>query len=246
MTGPLAPWRARLASRRARTQWPILAVALTVALVTGALLAGMSVLVTATEELALRSVLGATPAERTRLEVRTTMSNLRGDVDAVAARSHAAAAEVLGPAPHTTTTHVASTLYLVLREGTTPAMAYAAAMQDVLEHVDLVAGSLPGAPFEADWTDEEGTTQSRTVIPVLAPEPTLEALDLELGDRVELRGTFGLGDRVLVQVTGTFAAHEPHGGFWRADRLSGTGWRPDAVVPGTGGSLTTDLVGPLL
>lgn len=246
MTGPLAPWRARLASRRARTQWPILAVALTVALVTGALLAGMSVLVTATEELALRSVLGATPAERTRLEVRTTMSNLRGDVDAVAARSHAAAAEVLGPAPHTTTTHVASTLYLVLREGSTPAMAYAAAMQDVLEHVDLVAGSLPGAPFETDWTDEEGTTQSRTVIPVLAPEPTLEALDLELGDRVELRGTFGLGDRVLVQVTGTFAAHEPHGGFWRADRLSGTGWRPDAVVPGTGGSLTTDLVGPLL
>lgn len=245
MTGSLAPWRSRVATRRARTQWPILLVALAVALVTGSLLSGMSILVSATEEFALRTVLAATPTEHTRVDVRTTMSDLLGDVDAAAERSHAAAADLFGPAPHSATSHVASTLYMVLRDEAPPAMAYAAAMEDVREHLDLVAGSWPGEPFEATVSDEDGESQS-VVIPVVAPEQILETFDVELGERLSLRGSFGLGDRVHVQVTGVFAATDPRGDYWRADRLAGTGWRPDAVVPGTGGGLTTDLVGPLL
>src|SRR5690606_32178168 len=34
--------------------------------------------------------------------------------------------------------------------------------------------------------------------------------------------------------------------YWRTDRSTGRGWRPDAVVPQSGGLVTTDLVGPLV
>jgi|GEM_PF-270258 len=244
--GSLAPWRLRTATRRGRTQWPILLVALTVALVTGSLLSGMSVLVTATEQFALSTVLGATDPARTRVDVRVAMDDLTGDIEGAATRSHAATAELFGPAPHTATSHVFSTLYAVLREDATPAMAYAAAMEGVRDEVDLVAGSLPGAPFEAEVLADDGLPMIRTVIPVIAPESIIEVFGIELGDRIELRGSYTIGDRVHVQVTGLFTAKEPGSDYWRADRTSGTGWRPDAVVPLSGGLITTDLIGPLV
>ncbi len=244
--GNLAPWRLRTATRRGRTQWPILLVALTVALVTGSLLSGMSILVSATEEFALSTVLGATDPTRTRVDVRVAMDDLTGDVEGAATRSHAAAADLFGPAPHTTSSHVFSTLYAVLRENASPALSYVAAMEGLRDEVDLVAGSLPGAPFEAEISDDDGEPVTRTVIPVIAPEAILEVFGIELGDRVELRGSYGLGDRVHVQVTGLFTAKEPGGDYWRADRSTGRGWRPDAVVPQSGGLITTDIIGPLV
>jgi len=243
--GTLAPWRVRTAARRGLTQWPILLVALTVALVTGSLLAGMSLLVDATERFALSTVLGETDPASTRIDVRVLMDDLDGDVEAAAERTHAALAEVLGPTPHSVSSHVVSTQYLVMREERSPAMAYLAALDGVQEHVELTAGSLPGAPFE-DEIVSDGETRTATVVPVLAPRQILEVLDIELGDRLELRGTFGLGDRVHVQVTGLYAAKEPGGDYWRSDRTRGTGWKPDAVVPQSGGLVTTDLVGPLV
>jgi len=244
--GTLAPWRVRTAARRGLTQWPILLVALTVALVTGSLLAGMSILVNATEQFALSTVLGEIEPDRTRVDVRVTMDDLTGDVEGALARTRTAAAELFGPAPHTSSSHVVSTLYAVLRESAPPAMAYVAALDGVQDEVELTAGSLPGAPFDAEVTGDDGERTTARIIPVLAPEQTLDVLGIELGDRVELRGSYALGDRVHVQVTGVFAALEPRGDYWRSDRLAGTGWRPDAVVPQSGGLLTTDLVGPLV
>src|SRR5690606_2716250 len=114
--GTLAPWRVRTAARRGLTQWPILLVALTVALVTGSLLAGMSLLVDATERFALSTVLGEADPAGTRIDVRVLMDDLDGDVEAAAERTHAALAEVLGPTPHSVSSHVVSTQYLVMRE----------------------------------------------------------------------------------------------------------------------------------
>ncbi|NLF03942.1 MAG: FtsX-like permease family protein [Actinomycetales bacterium] len=244
--GTLAPWRARVATRRGLTQWPILLVALTVALVTGSLLAGMSILVNATEQFALSTVLGEIEPDRTRVDVRVTMDDLTGDVEGALARTDSAAGELFEPAPHTSSSHVVSTLYSVIRETAPPAMSYVAALDGVQDQVELTAGSLPGAPFEAEVTGADGEQTTARIIPVLAPEPILDVFGIELGDRLELRGSFALGDRVHVQVTGVFAALEPGGDYWRSDRNAGTGWRPDAVVPQSGGLITTDLVGPLV
>src|SRR5690606_7905563 len=171
--GTLAPWRVRTAARRGRTQWPILLVALTVALVTGSLLAGMSILVGATEQFALSTVLGETDPTRTRVDVRVTMDDLTSGIEDAANRSHAAAADLFGPAPHSTSSHVVSTLYMVLRESAPPAMAYVAAMDGVQDEIELTAGSMPGAPFDAQVTGDDGATTTARVIPVIAPEQIL-------------------------------------------------------------------------
>jgi hypothetical protein len=220
----------RLAARRSRVQWALLAVVLLVSISSATLLGTLHLLAVATETFAARSALSDVPVEDVRVVHRTTPAP-GSDVSTVVTLSAAAASEHLGEVPYTTHTYIEGGLLAVPREDRPIALGYLGYTDTMEEAVELLEG---------DWPrDGAGPVE------VIVPARLLWDLDAEIGDTIDLAPVNAREDTTPVRVVGTWAPADPEATAWEFDRLDGEGHRPGVQVPFTGGLITTDGYGPL-
>src|SRR6187402_2568401 len=100
----MRPWRVRLAARRSRVQWALLAVVLLVSITSATLLGTLHLLSVATETFAARSALDAVPPSEVRVVHRITPSD-EATVDSILISSDAAVADHVADVPYTTFIH---------------------------------------------------------------------------------------------------------------------------------------------
>lgn len=225
----MRPWRVRLAFRRSRVQWALLAVVLLVSTLSSTMLSSLFLLSTATERFAAREVLSTAPDELTQVSARIEPD---GPVQDVAAGADAAGAEIFADIPFRTRAQIESTLVRVPRERAQPALAYLSYFDDVEDRVILGQGRWPEAGGDP--------------VEVAVPLSMLRDAGMVVGDTVEAADINTTTGRVDLVIVGAFEIREPGGDFWSADRLQGNGHDPDMIVPFSGGLVTTDGYGPLL
>lgn len=225
--GSHALWRTRLSIRRARIQWQLLAVVTAIAILASTLIASLTLLVSATELGAARGAM----ADATSAELRAVLVEPEQPTTAPRERVVEALDAVLGDAATSTSTSMALTKLLWLTgEDDVNRLVYLGDLEKVRDNANLVAGAWP----TADSTDE-----------VAMPEYGAAALSLGLGDTFTTVGSLATPG-VTVTITGLYRTENPDQTFWGSDRLDGAGHDPEFIVPGTGGSVVTDAVGPLV
>lgn len=231
MSTGLRPWRLRTSLRRSRTQWRLLAVVTAVATLACTFVAALGLLVSATEARAVRSALTEAEAADTDVTLRVTgpneaLTEVRAAVDA--------AVHTLVDADAGSVAFARSVLFNVLRTDQSPALTYVGEVDELDRHTVLAKGEWPST-----GTGPDG------VVPVAVPESGATALDLEVGDTVAL-SPFASGDATSVQIVGIYRTTDPGRRYWDADSLRGEGMDPAFSVPGSGGSVTTTAIGPLV
>lgn len=253
--GRVGSWRLRTATRRSRTQWRLLVVVSAVAVLACTLVTALSLLVSATEQRAVRSALTSAPVADTVVTVHVT--DLTAPAGEVRTAGDAAVTGMLAPAASATATGMAfSEINAVPRDGQASAIAYYGELDGVTAHARLIEGVWPASTRTGVTTDDDGTV--RTVVPVAVPEPAVESFGLALGDLLPTGPFFG-GDRYAAEVVGIYA---PDGGpsdsdladsdladglpYWTPDPLGGAGLDEAFAVPGSGGRVTTPAIGPLV
>ncbi|MCO7220732.1 hypothetical protein, partial [Klenkia sp. PcliD-1-E] len=217
---------------RSRAQRGLLGVVLVVLVGGLVVLACCALLLTAGADRARQSALAGTPAEDLRVDVELT--DLPADPAADAAAAGAELAAALAPLDPRTRTWTTSTLRDLPAGPDGRRLGWLAGVDDLTARADLVAGSWPGAPAGGAW-------------PAALPVAAAEALDLQVGDAVELAPSTGLEGAadtapVTVQVVGLV---QPRAGAWDLDRLDGAGTVPDLEF-GVFGSVRLPAAGPFL
>lgn len=226
----MRPWRVRLAARRSRVQWALLAVVLLVSVSSATLLGTLHLLSVATETFAAQAALDEVSAKDVRVVHRIT-PGASGDVDAIVELSSAAATAHLGSIPYSSSLFIEGGLLAVPREDRPIALGYLGYTDTLEESVRLLSGAWP--------------QDSPSAIEVIVPARLLWDLGVEVGDTIELAPVNARSQVRLVRVVGTWAPQDPADAAWELDRLRGDGHRPGVQVPFTGGLITTDGYGPL-
>jgi hypothetical protein len=202
-----------------------------VAILACTMVTSLGVLVVTTERGAVRGALESAPTEQK--DLRTWISRPTVTVDASRTAVNAAVQEVVGPDVSTTATSIAITeIDRVPRKKVLFGLAY--------------FGELDGAPNETELLDgrwpEAATTDS---IEVAIPSSAASARKLSVGSTIPVAVTPGK-PAVKATVVGIYDVGDPSDRFWSVDYLNGEGFDADYPVPGTMGTLTTDITGPLL
>jgi hypothetical protein len=226
----MRPWRVRLAARRSRVQWALLAVVLLVSISSATLLGTLHLLSVATETFAARSALNDVPEPDVRV-VHRVIPAPSANSNTVVTLSAAAASEHLGKVPYISRTHIESVLLAVPREDRPIALGYMTYTDTMEDAVELLDGAWP----------QTGSQPTEVIV----PPRLLWDLDAEIGDTIELAPVNSRADAREVRIVGTWAVKDESATTWEYDRLSGDAHRPDVPVPFTGGRITTDGYGPL-
>lgn len=232
-------WLARVAARRSRVQWRLLAVVGIVALLVGTLLATLTLLLSTTERGAVRDALAVAPAARTDVvlrvdEPRATMAGLRASADRAVGRLLGADAAA---AVQATTPYV-----YAFRDDARLGLGYLGELDGIRDEAELVEGTWPAEGEGSGGVDGDP-------IPVAVPASGVEPLGLEVGDVLRLESPSRSGDEnypVEIEVVGVYRPTHPRADYWGPDPLSAAGHTPDAIVPGSAGLVRTDAVGPLV
>ena len=220
-------WRTRLSLRRARIQWQLLTVVTLIAILASTLIASLTLLVSATELGAARGALSGTSTG----ELRVILSEPEQPTDAPRERVVEALDRVLGDAATSTSTSMALTrFYWVSGADDVNRLVYIGDVENVRDNAILVTGDWP----ETGSTDE-----------VAIPEGGAAALGLGVGDTLATVDSRAVPALELT-ISGLYRVEDPDPAFWGSDRLDGAGHDPEFIVPGTGGSVVTDAVGPLV
>lgn len=226
-------WLARVAARRARTQWRLLAVVGVVALLVSTLVATLTLLLVTTEDAAVRDTLADAPASRTEVTLRVDAP--RVSVAELRAAADASIGRLLG-ADVVSDDQVVSEVGYVPRDGRSDALGYLAEYDGIRANAELVDGAWPG-----DVVLPGGA------LPIAVPEAGLDALGIDgVGDALRLASLDDRDEPVDLQVVGVFRAVNPAARFWSTDRLGGAGLAESYPVPGTAMLYRTDAVGPLV
>ena len=222
-------WRTRLAVRRAGVQWQLLAVVTAIAILASTLITSLTLLVSATELGAVRGALAESTSQPAELRVLLTRPDQ--PLDGPRERVEAALATVLGDAATSTSTGAAqSELQWVAGEDGVNRLIYLGDYERISENTTLVSG---------DWPMEGDVTE------VALPENGAAVLGLAAGDSFTTTGTRSVPG-IKLTVSGLYRIEAPDPAFWGSDRLDGTGHVAGFMVPGSGGSIRTDAVGPLI
>ncbi len=255
----LAPWRTRMAARRSRTQWRLLVVVTAVAIAACTLVTTLGVLVTATEDGAVRGSLTSATEESTAISVtlREPREGIAETTDQVAGVIDTTLGGALSEAP---VTAAITAMGIIPRSGELYGLAYFGEFDDIANNATLVSGDWPalaavpepGGDGDADADVGDDTEEERSLdqsdlptLDVAIPETAATELALEVGDSLWISPGVGRTP-AEVKIVGIYAATSPGGVFWSPDFLSGNGFDPKYVVPGSGGGLATDATGPLI
>ena len=223
-------WLLRIVRHRAGTQWRLLAVTATVALLVATLVATLALVLHLTENRGVGQALASDP-ERARVTV--SLSELDVPVTEASDGVAAAVADVLR-APVELDVQATSELYGVARPGMIDGLAYVDRRDGLESSATLVDGTWPGA-----WAGGDEP------VPVAAPVVGAEAFDLEVGDTLVLKDRIGEAD-VVVRIDGLYEVAYPDRTDWGRDRLGGWAYSDSYPVPGSGGFLSTEAFGPLV
>ena len=226
-------WLARVTVRRARAQWRLLAVAGVVALLVSTLVSTLTVLIDTTDRAAVRQTLATAPADRT--DVVLQFEGPQVHADGVRQESDEVITRLLGVDMDATVQARTASLYAE-RPGRSRALVYLGELDRISDQAELVSGA---------WPEGASTTGP---LPVALPLAGAEALDVEIGDTLSLQPVSRRDSAAVpdVRVIGFYTATGTTTPYWRPDVLSGAGYSPDAIVPGSAGYIRTDMVGPLV
>ena len=226
----MAPWRWRLALRRAHVQAPLLAIVLALSILSATLLSTLYLLDRATTTFAARVALDDAPPLTTQLK-HTIEANgaLQDIVDASARAAH----QGLKDTPTTSYVHAEGALqFLTLDEGYV--LTYYAS-DDRLDSLGVIV--------DGRWPEEGvvGLTE------VAVPRAVVEDLDVAIGDVIEIRNrSYSTEAATSARVVGAYIPVDPKGPLWLPDTLQGKGYSPAVVVPGSYGGLIAPGYGPLI
>lgn len=222
-------WRTRLAIRRAGVQWQLLAVVTAIAILSSTLITSLTLLVSATELGAVRGALAESASRQA--ELRVILTRPEQPMDVPRAQVEDALQSVLGDAATSTSTGMAlSDLLWLTGEDEVNRLIYLGELDGIRDNSELATG---------EWPAEGSTDQ------VAIPEDGAAALGLGVGDTFSTVST-RKEPGVTLTVSGLYRVESPDPAFWTPDRLDGLGHDPQFMVPGTGGSLRTDAVGPMV
>ena len=219
-------WLIATTLRRSAVQWRMLVAVLAVAVLSCTLVTALGLLVTVTEQGAVRGALAAIPTEQTDLEVRVLdsasgLARTRNLMDE-------GVATVLGPSiPSTSSAIALSPLTAIDDIAGAPAITYFGVFDEGVANATLVAGS---------WATGAGSGGD---IPVTVPAVVAKALGLGIGS------TFAAGDQTAT-VVGLYTAVKPTGDYWGRDILHGAGNNPTFPNPARGFYQPIEAFGPLL
>ncbi|MDA0638048.1 permease, partial [Nonomuraea sp. MCN248] len=200
----------RLAARRARAQWPLLAALLAVAVVGPTLLGTCALLLTRTAERALET--SASRATADRIDVTAYTVTVRGEhAGSVADDTRAVLTSALAPFA-TTTAARASSVMRALPGAGVPAVAYLSGVEDLPARVQLVDGRLPRA----------GAAPAESVV----LEGTARRLGLTVGSRVGLGAELADDPDQGIEVSVVGIVRPLPGAGWERDPLAATGHEP--------------------
>lgn len=226
----MAPWRWRLALRRARVQAPLLAIVLALSLISATLLSTLYLLDHSTRTLAARTALDNAPASSTQLKHTIDVNGpLKDIVDASARAAH----QGLGDIPTTSYVHAEGALQILTLEEHY-ALTYYAADDRLTDLAVIVDGR---------WPDQ----QAVGVTEIAVPRVMIENLDMQIGDVVEIRArSYDDDQATTARIVGVYLPLDPDGPLWLPDTLKSDGFRPTVPVPGTNGGLAAPAYGPLI
>ncbi|MEO8907522.1 MAG: hypothetical protein ABI310_05530, partial [Microbacteriaceae bacterium] len=229
--GLLRGWRVRIASRRLFRQRRVLLLVLTVAVLASTALASGGLLVTATEQSAIRTSLVKLPVSETTMSV--FVEQPRQNLARVSAAAGEAIHSILGrEATASASLYAYSVPVPAIAPGDTTAMGYFGQLNSVASHVKLTAGVLPTARPSA------GTTTLDIAVPALAAGP----LGLHVGSTVILAGS----TPVTLRVVGIYTPVQPTADYWSQDPLRASGNNPQYLSPTGSPPSAVDEFGPML
>jgi ABC-type antimicrobial peptide transport system permease subunit len=228
-------WLAGTTIRRFRSQWRLISVVVAVAILATTLISSLGLLVTATEQGAIRVALSRIPAAQTDIDVQVLQSQMpvAGNMPVADTRSMISKAvkSVLGNAATATVTAMGVTDFIPVSATTTPPQyAYFGEFDNIRSNAELVSGAWAGKPT--------GST-----IPVTVPVNAAEALGYSLGS------TFLLSNdpkSATVTVVGIYRPKDAASSFWDNDPLVGEGSDPAHTLNSQGSSLVGVAFGPLI
>jgi ABC-type antimicrobial peptide transport system permease subunit len=222
-------WLAGTTIRRSGSQWRLIAVVLVVAILATTLISSLGLLVTATEQGAIRNSLARVPAAQTDIDVQVQQSLV--PLARTRSLTDAAVKSVLGGSATASSTAAAFTEPgAVSGSGTTQSVAYFAELDDVRSNAKLTAGVWAGKP-------------SGKTLPVDVPSAAASTLGYTIGSEFSMANG---SNSVPVRVVGIYRPDDPASSFWNLDPLQGLGSNSTFPVPGDNSFQSAEAFGPLI
>lgn len=225
----MSPWRLRLALRRARVQFGLLAVVLLVSVVAATLVATLYLLDFTTTAHAANEGMATVPLAQRQLTHTVVPA---GSIDDVIDGSDRAAHQGLDPLQFDRNVSAEGALQ-VARFGDEDdyVLGYLGYTDDAADQVAIIDGRWP--------QDSVGPVE------VVVPAVMLTDLDRRVGDTLRLGASTSDDNGVEVRVVGSYLPIDAGSDYWKADRFAASGLASAAPVPGPPG-LTATAYGPLL
>lgn len=222
-------WLVGTTIRRFRSQWRLIIVVVAVAILATTLISALGLLVTATEQGAIRGSLSRVPAAQTDIDVQVIDSLVPiAETRTIVGNTVKTA---LGSAATATGTAKGVTDFIpVSGMSPSPRSAYFGEFDNIRSNATLVAGAWAGKPT--------GST-----IPVTIPSSAASALGYSLGSPIRLSN----GPKsATALVVGIYRPRDASSAFWALDPLHGAGNDPTHTPTGGDSSLVEDAFGPVI
>lgn len=226
----MAPWRWRLALRRARVQAPLLAIVLALSILSATLLSTLYLLDRATTTFAARTALDDAPALSTQLKHTIEANGPLADIVDASAR---AAHQGLKDTPTTSFVHAEGALQFFRLDKGYVLTYYAS--DDRLDSL--------GVLVDGRWPEDGvvGMTE------IAVPRVMIEDLDLAVGDVIDVYNrSYAEEAATTARIVGAYIPADPEGPLWLPDTLQGKGFSQAVSVPGSFGGLVAPAYGPLI
>jgi hypothetical protein len=230
--GALRAWRFRVARRRLFRQARLLVLVLTVAVLAATVVTSVGLLITATEQSAIRTSLAAVSTSQTTMSV--DVEQAKQGLAATEKRVGGAIQSVLGNSVTATRTIRAySVPYPVSPDPSVATLAYFGELGGVARHISVTSGVLPTtAPSAAAST-----------VQVALPDTAAKRLGLHIGSTFSYAG----GRRaVTVKIVGIYRLLKPASAYWAQDPMQGAGFNSNFQIVSDFKEVAAVGFGPLL
>jgi hypothetical protein len=230
--GALRAWRFRVAGRRLFRQARLLVLVLTVAVLAATVVTSVGLLITATEQSAIRTSLATVSKSQALMSV--DIEQAKQSLAVTEKRVGGAIQSVLGNGVTATrTVRAYSAADPVTADPSVATLAYFGELDGVANHITVTSGALP--------TTAPSATAS--TVQVAIPDTAAKRLGLRVGSTFPYAG----GRRaVTVKIVGIYRLLKPASAFWAQDPLQAAGFSPNFEIQSEFQPVAAVGFGPLL
>jgi hypothetical protein len=230
--GALRAWRFRVARRRLFRQARLLVLVLTVAVLAATVVTSVGLLLTATEQSAIRTSLAAVSTSQTTMSV--DLEQAKQSLASTEKRVGGAIQSVLGHGVTATrTVRAYSAPYPVSADPSVATLAYFGELDGVANHIKVTSGVLPTTASSA----------TASTVHVAIPNTAATRLGLHLGSTFPYAGG---GRAVTVKIIGIYQLLKPDSAYWSQDPLRATGYSSNFQIVSDFQPVEAVGFGPLL